>query len=239
MPHGQISFIGELVKSIRKEHGWSQEEFAGLSGVGVRTIQRIEAGEKANIETLRAIATVMNLDVSTLIPLNDPIPGDEFARLQSQTRQQLTEIEKEVNVLPQIQNGKELLSVVASFSVLNTDYPPPSTREEGDAIAAILATVRDYADIHEELDPHAEIETVFEVGRQLEELNRLGLTVFAGKLRGSVVFPALNEAAPPTRFRYGAVFIRRSAEVKTFNDPNSGGRPSARFRIPFGPVNLA
>jgi len=121
----------------------------------------------------------------------------------------------------------------------NTDYPPPNTRGEGDAIAALLATVRDYGDIHEELYPHAEIETVFEVGRQLEDLNRLGLAVFAGKLRGSVVFPALDEAAPPTRLRYGAVFIRRSADIKTFNDSNSGGRPSARFWIPFGPVTLA
>jgi len=87
MPNGQISFIGELVKNIRKEHGWSQEDFAGLSGIGVRTIQRIESGEKANVETLRAIATILNLDVSTLLPLNDPIPGDEFARLKSETRQ--------------------------------------------------------------------------------------------------------------------------------------------------------
>ena len=109
MPHSQISVIGELIKNTRKKHGWSQEEFAGLSGIGVRTIQRIEAGEKANVETLRAIATTLNLDVSTLLPLNDPIPGDDFARLESETRQQLAEIEKEVNVLPQIQNGKELL----------------------------------------------------------------------------------------------------------------------------------
>jgi predicted transcriptional regulator len=34
----------------------NQEEFAGISGIATRTLQRIEKGEKANIDTLRAIA---------------------------------------------------------------------------------------------------------------------------------------------------------------------------------------
>lgn len=239
MPNDEISPIGEIVKKVRKQQGWSQEEFAGLSGIAVRTIQRIEAGERANIDTVRGIAATFNLDTSALLPLNAPMPRHEFAALEAKIRQQASQIEKEINVLPQIQNGKELLSAAAAFDVLKTDYPPPRTPEEGGVIAAVLETVRDYGDMHGELDPRTEIEVVVELDRQLAELSSFGLTVFAGKLRGSVAIPALSDDTEPLRLRHGGVFICRSTDVKMFDDPNAGGRPSARFRIPFGPIRLS
>jgi transcriptional regulator with XRE-family HTH domain len=238
MPTLQVNLIGEIVKSTRKQNGWSQEEFAGICDIGLRTIQRIESGEKANVETLRAIATFLKCDVSELLPLNEPVSTEAVARMQGQLQKQFLEVEKEINILPEIQNGKELLSIVASFEALNTDYPSPANSEEGDAIANLLSMVRDYVDIHAELDPRSEIEMGLEVGLQIQELNRLGLKIFAGKLRGSVVFPAPIEGGIATRLRYGGVFICRARDVKLFNDPNSGGRMSARIRVPFGPVTL-
>lgn len=55
-----------LVRKLRIDRGWSQETLAEVSGLSVRTIQRLERGGKASLETLTALAAVFEVDVSTL-----------------------------------------------------------------------------------------------------------------------------------------------------------------------------
>jgi transcriptional regulator with XRE-family HTH domain len=55
-----------LVQKLRLQRGWSQEQLAELSGLSVRTIQRVERGQPASLETLQALGTVFNLDISAL-----------------------------------------------------------------------------------------------------------------------------------------------------------------------------
>ena len=55
-----------LVQKLRLQRGWSQEQLAELSGFSVRTIQRIERGLPASKETLKSLASVFEIDFSTL-----------------------------------------------------------------------------------------------------------------------------------------------------------------------------
>ncbi|QSX38805.1 helix-turn-helix domain-containing protein [Shewanella sedimentimangrovi] len=55
-----------IVRTLREKHHWSQEQLAQLSGLSLRTIQRVEAGNKASLETLKALASVLEIDISTL-----------------------------------------------------------------------------------------------------------------------------------------------------------------------------
>jgi transcriptional regulator with XRE-family HTH domain len=55
-----------LVQKLRLQRGWSQEQLADLSGLSVRTIQRIERGLPASNETLKSLASVFEIDFSTL-----------------------------------------------------------------------------------------------------------------------------------------------------------------------------
>ena len=43
-----------LVQKLRLQRGWSQEQLAELSGLSVRTIQRLERGQVASIESLQS-----------------------------------------------------------------------------------------------------------------------------------------------------------------------------------------
>lgn len=55
-----------IVKRLRDKNGWSQEQLAEFCGLNVRTIQRVESGQKASLETLKALASVFEVDISTL-----------------------------------------------------------------------------------------------------------------------------------------------------------------------------
>jgi transcriptional regulator with XRE-family HTH domain len=224
--------VGEIIKKLRRKNAWSQEHFASISGIATRTLQRIENGEKANTETLRAIAAVLKIDVTDLLPLNEPMDAEVFAKAEAQNREQAARLEKELNTLPRVHDGKELLDVVSSFHVLKTDYPTPKSLEEGAVMAALLENVRDYGDLHGETSPMQEMEMVIEVERQLEELAQYGLKVFAGKLNGLVIVAPPDKDVKPARLTCGAVFICRENEINTFNDPGNGMKESARFHLP-------
>ena len=57
-----------LVQKLRLKRGWSQQQLAEASGLSARTIQRIETGHPASVETLKSIAAVFEVDFSTLNP---------------------------------------------------------------------------------------------------------------------------------------------------------------------------
>ncbi|MDC7219003.1 MAG: 2TM domain-containing protein [Spirochaetales bacterium] len=52
-----------IVRKLRLQRGWSQAELAEFSGLSVRTIQRIEKGEKPGLESLKSLAAVFDLEV--------------------------------------------------------------------------------------------------------------------------------------------------------------------------------
>ena len=55
-----------IVKKLRTQRNWSQEQLAEYCGLSVRTIQRVESGNKASIETLMSLASVFEVDMSKL-----------------------------------------------------------------------------------------------------------------------------------------------------------------------------
>ncbi|MEO0982444.1 MAG: 2TM domain-containing protein [Pseudomonadota bacterium] len=73
------------IQEQRLDHGWSQEELAELSGVSVRTIQRVEGGRPASLETLKSLAAAFETKVSDLVqePAMTPSSVDaQFAEHQ-------------------------------------------------------------------------------------------------------------------------------------------------------------
>ena len=55
-----------ILKHLRISRHLSQEQLAQMSGLNVRTIQRIESGQTASLESLKCLASVLEVDVSTL-----------------------------------------------------------------------------------------------------------------------------------------------------------------------------
>ena len=51
------------IKKMRLERHWSQEQLAEMSGLSIRTIQRIENGENAGLESLKSLAAVFESNI--------------------------------------------------------------------------------------------------------------------------------------------------------------------------------
>lgn len=55
-----------ILKQIRISRFLSQEQLAEMSGLSVRTIQRIESGQNASMESLKCLSAALDVDVTTL-----------------------------------------------------------------------------------------------------------------------------------------------------------------------------
>ncbi|WP_237276469.1 XRE family transcriptional regulator [Tenacibaculum ovolyticum] len=51
------------IKEMRLERHWSQDQLAEMSGLSIRTIQRIENGENAGLESLKSLAAVFETNI--------------------------------------------------------------------------------------------------------------------------------------------------------------------------------
>ncbi|MGM0630193.1 MAG: helix-turn-helix domain-containing protein [Pseudomonadota bacterium] len=65
-----------IIKKLRKKRRWSQDHLATLSGLSLRTIQRVEAGHAASMETINSLSSVFETDITNLTEEIDVIDKD-------------------------------------------------------------------------------------------------------------------------------------------------------------------
>lgn len=52
--------MSQILKTLRIEKGWSQEQLAEIAGISARTVQRIESGETCSLDTAQAFAAAFD-----------------------------------------------------------------------------------------------------------------------------------------------------------------------------------
>ena len=62
------------VKTLRLSNNWSQEQLSEISGLSLRTIQRIENGSNVSVESLKMIADALRVSPSDLMILEKQKP---------------------------------------------------------------------------------------------------------------------------------------------------------------------
>ena len=80
------------VRKLRLQRNWSQEQLALLSGLSIRTIQRIERGQAPGLESAKSLAAVFDVHVDTLPKENDMTQEDQ----PDQTEQQAMEYVRDI-----------------------------------------------------------------------------------------------------------------------------------------------
>ncbi|CAI0900449.1 TPA: helix-turn-helix domain-containing protein [Serratia marcescens] len=91
------------IRPLRLEKGWSQEQLATIAGLSTRTVQRIENGEQASLETLTAIAAALGVQVRDL---------------NAQPQQTIEEAPDKQRLRRQVAAEGKLLSMAVRFAVI-------------------------------------------------------------------------------------------------------------------------
>ena len=80
------------VRKLRLQRNWSQEQLALLSGLSIRTIQRIERGQAPGLESAKALAAVFDVHVDTLPMENDMTQDDQIDKTEQQAMEYVPDI---------------------------------------------------------------------------------------------------------------------------------------------------
>ena len=112
----------ELVLQARKQRSWSQDELAIASGLNLRTIQRIESEASASLQSKKALASALDLDIQDLGCEEERTPKErlmpqkwEYRVIETKDRSAL---ESELDRAGA--NGWELVSATSMFNALMT-----------------------------------------------------------------------------------------------------------------------
>jgi len=88
------------IKEMRLLRHWSQDQLAEMSGLSIRTIQRIENGENAGLESLKSLAAVFEINIT-----------------DSNKTQELEQIRKEEEYVQNVKGFYKLL-IIAILSLV-------------------------------------------------------------------------------------------------------------------------
>jgi transcriptional regulator with XRE-family HTH domain len=106
----------DLVIKARKRKSWSQEELAIAAGLNLRTVQRIESEAAASLQSKKALASALELDIHDLESqeIDMPQPWD-YRVIETKDR---TDLQPELTQLGN--DGWELVSATAMFNTMMT-----------------------------------------------------------------------------------------------------------------------
>ena len=88
------------IKKMRLDRHWSQDQLAEMSGLSIRTIQRIENGENAGLESLKSLAAVFETNIA-----------------DSDKKEEMEQIRKEEEYVQHVKGFYKLLAI-AIFSLV-------------------------------------------------------------------------------------------------------------------------
>ncbi|MBB3166966.1 2TM domain-containing protein [Simiduia aestuariiviva] len=100
-----------IIRKLRLQKGWSQEQLAQVSGLSVRTIQRIERGQTPGLETMKSLAAVFDVELSALRQEEPDMTPENLNVL----RQNMTEEEKDA--LEYVRDLKGFYSNLGSYVI--------------------------------------------------------------------------------------------------------------------------
>jgi transcriptional regulator with XRE-family HTH domain len=100
-----------IVRKLRLQRGWTQDQLAEFAGLSVRSVQRVERGAEPSLETLKSLAAVFEVDVATLKP-GEPLMTAETT---------VTPDEKEA--IEYVKGIREFYTHIAIYAVFLLTFP--------------------------------------------------------------------------------------------------------------------
>ena len=113
-----------IVKKLRLQKSWSQEQLSQFSGLSVRTIQRIERGHQGSVESLKSLAAVFQIELNELqleqnMNTTNAVNNSESKNTQHKNNNLLDDEKKAMEYVSGIKEFYgHLLSFIVTISIL-------------------------------------------------------------------------------------------------------------------------
>lgn len=137
--------LAVLVRTLRDNKGWSQEQLAEIARLSTRTVQRVEEGLPASLDTRRALAS--GLGFEDIDALNKPYAIPTAAQLAEQ--QARFDAEHLTLKAQRIESGKQLGRMAEQCSAALFHEAVDLPLEAAEVFARLTDFCRDYADCDE------------------------------------------------------------------------------------------
>jgi transcriptional regulator with XRE-family HTH domain len=184
----RLSYSNEI-KRLRVERAWPQEQLSAISGVSTRTIQRIENGEAASFDTLKAIATAFSIDVTELVNAKEESGNKPH----------------DVNFLVRITSGTELFKIVFGADGYQFDNDTLENETEVELVSNFLQDLHDWAELGDDVGPGQRVKIAHEFNARIAEIEAAGLWIF-----GLRIPRRYRTASGPVSLSIATVSIMRS-----------------------------
>lgn len=198
---------GDKTKKLRLERGWPQEQLAEISGISVRTIQRIESGQPASAETLKAIWSAFDIDVKELLKEKSPSKKEKL----------------DIDFLIRLNSGRDLFNVVGNSHVYRFDNDDLENEEEVELVSCFLQDVHDWGELWNEIEPGEKIKIEYRFTERIKELEGYGFWVFGLRKKGRFKFPSnlISDEEKTISMISGTVYVTRSTNPMIIKFPES------------------
>jgi len=165
----------ELIKKLRAEKSWSQDELATAASLSLRTVQRIEKDGNASLESKKAIASAFE------IKANDLDFNEESSAFSDQDSE---------SFYFRIDNGTKLSEIIGGAYAYRFNHDDPKTEEEAELLAWAAQSVQDWGDIWSDLEAGDKVKATFDLTNMIKELEANGFWFFG--LRTNEEYPGVK-----------------------------------------------
>jgi transcriptional regulator with XRE-family HTH domain len=206
-----------LVTMHRQGLGWTQETLSEISGLTVRTIQRVEKGEASSVDTRRALARAFRME--DIDAFNKPRPF----KSAEQIKKDAEAFQRKHMTLPvtAATAGKQLADFAEQASMRCFQQPDHVSDEVADIAAEIFDYLADYGEVDELYSYAQKLEVHATLDEQLSRLNDAGYSLCYALRKTSIVGKDWVDKTPmPVGIAY-AFAVKRGEEPKLVAVPKA------------------
>ncbi len=161
------------VRIFRESKHWTQHHLADAAGIQLRTVQRVEGGEGASVDTLGALASVFEVSIDFL--KTDLVAvAEEFKRQE----EQLHKSHYFVDVRPVTCSAHLEIIGDCDASLMHCATEDDEAR---DIFASLKSDLADMVDLWGDVGPNQHREWTKSAYEHVRSMNQLGLVVSVGK----------------------------------------------------------
>ena len=211
--------LAVCIKMFREMRQWSQEQLADISGLNVRTIQRVEQGLSASLDTRRALASAFEFEDIDALDKPFTIPSEEELKAAKEKfdREHVT-----LTAIP-LTTGKQLAKLAEACTMDLSEPAFDLTREADETFAVLVDYFRDYRDCADAYSETQKFEVYDEMQSHIDALRTLGVSLRYAERKMQMKWGSGPDSKPmPVNVLY-VVGFPLGKEPEQFATPKSGG----------------